>query len=179
MRAKRPLLIDLPSADRYCAAMRSTSRETKVWDVTPARRRATRLASTALTFGAALASIALLIAWMDFRLVTHAWSIEIFVLCVAGIFAILGIWLGNRLTPRTRTREFRTNQDALDYLGISEREFQVLELLASGETNKAIARKLAISPNTVKSHCGRLFAKLEVESRTQAIRRAREMSLLP
>jgi ATP/maltotriose-dependent transcriptional regulator MalT len=55
----------------------------------------------------------------------------------------------------------------------------VLDLLAAGQSNKVIARALGISPNTVKTHLARLFAKLEVESRTQAIRKARELELVP
>jgi ATP/maltotriose-dependent transcriptional regulator MalT len=55
----------------------------------------------------------------------------------------------------------------------------VLELLAVGDANKEIARKLDISPNTVKTHIASLFAKLEVQRRTQAIQRARELRILP
>jgi ATP/maltotriose-dependent transcriptional regulator MalT len=55
----------------------------------------------------------------------------------------------------------------------------VLELLAEGASNKLIARRLDISPNTVKSHAARLFEKLEAQSRTQAVHKARELDLLP
>lgn len=47
---------------------------------------------------------------------------------------------------------------ALAALGISEREFQTLVLLADGLTNKEIARQLSVSPNTVKTHVGHLYA---------------------
>ena len=49
------------------------------------------------------------------------------------------------------------------------REEQVLRLLASGLSNKAIARSLAIAENTVKSHLKSVFEKLRVQSRTQAV----------
>ena len=52
---------------------------------------------------------------------------------------------------------------------LSARELQVLGLLASGQSNKAIARALDISENTVKFHLKHLFAKLEVDNRTAAI----------
>ena len=52
-------------------------------------------------------------------------------------------------------------------------------VLAAGDANKEIARKLDISPNTVKTHIASLFAKLEVQRRTQAIQKARELKLLP
>jgi NarL family two-component system response regulator LiaR len=54
----------------------------------------------------------------------------------------------------------------------------VLELLAAGRSNKEIANALGVSPNTVKTHVGRLFGKLEVSRRTEAILRARELGML-
>lgn len=50
-------------------------------------------------------------------------------------------------------------------------------LLAQGQSNKQIAQRLEVSPNTVKSHLASLFAKLEVARRTEAILRARELGL--
>jgi ATP/maltotriose-dependent transcriptional regulator MalT len=63
-------------------------------------------------------------------------------------------------------------------LGISDREFEVLELLAAGRSNKEIASALNVSPNTVKTHVAKIFAKLEVTRRTEAILRARELGML-
>lgn len=61
---------------------------------------------------------------------------------------------------------------------LTTREREVLELLAAGETNEAIARQLIISPATAKRHVANIFAKLAVVNRTQAIHRARELHLL-
>ena len=51
--------------------------------------------------------------------------------------------------------------------------------LAAGESNKEIARRLGISPNTVKTHLARVFEKLGVQRRVQAIEQARLLALIP
>jgi LuxR family maltose regulon positive regulatory protein len=61
---------------------------------------------------------------------------------------------------------------------LSERELEVLALIAAGESNGEIARKLFVSTSTVKTHINRLYRKLGAHSRTQAVARAREMNLL-
>lgn len=62
--------------------------------------------------------------------------------------------------------------------GISDREVEVLELLAGGASNKEIASALHIAEGTVKNHLTHVFEKLGVTDRTQAALRAREAGLL-
>ena len=133
----------------------------------------------ALLYGAAIALVSLLLAWLDWRLFTRQWSTELAMALVALVFVALGIWLGNRLTPRRAMAGFERNERAIASLGISPRECEVLEQLAAGSANKVIARELGISPNTVKTHVARLLEKLGAANRTEAIARARELGLLP
>jgi ATP/maltotriose-dependent transcriptional regulator MalT len=74
---------------------------------------------------------------------------------------------------------FTPNTRAQEALGISRRELEVLALLAAGRSNKEIARRLAVSPNTIKTHVTKLLAKLEARRRTEAILRARELGMIP
>ena len=60
---------------------------------------------------------------------------------------------------------------------LSEREREVLELMASGKTNKEIADLLFLSPHTVKEHTSALYRKLRVRNRTEAVRRAERLGL--
>lgn len=61
---------------------------------------------------------------------------------------------------------------------ISDREIEVLKLIADGKSNASIADSLYISLSTVKTHINNLYSKLGVESRTQALARAREFNLI-
>lgn len=61
---------------------------------------------------------------------------------------------------------------------LTDREREVLDLMASGATNREIAGSLYLSPNTVKEHTSGLFRKLEVRNRTEAVQRAQRLGLL-
>jgi LuxR family maltose regulon positive regulatory protein len=61
---------------------------------------------------------------------------------------------------------------------LTERELEVLQLLAEGLPNKEIAARLIVAPSTVKQHLKNIYGKLDVHSRTQAVARGRELALL-
>ncbi len=132
----------------------------------------------ALAYGLALATGAFVLEWLDLQHGLRRWSTSAYVVAVAIGFAALGLWVGNRLTSRPRP-PFERNAAVIATLGISAREIEVLDLLAEGCANKVIARRLDISPNTVKTHVTSLFAKLEANNRTEAVGKARLHSILP
>lgn len=62
--------------------------------------------------------------------------------------------------------------------GLSDREMEVLQLIATGATNREIAAELNLSPHTVKEHTSTVYRKLEVRNRAEAVQRAQRLGLL-
>ena len=135
---------------------------------------------TVLIYGVILAVATLALQWLQYRYLARSYPVEIYVGLIAVGFMGLGVWVGARLFRKSAVAgpDFDGNPQAVASLGISGRELEVLNLLAAGQSNKEIAGKLSVSPNTVKTHVSRLFEKLKVSRRTQAILRARELGMI-
>jgi DNA-binding NarL/FixJ family response regulator len=134
---------------------------------------------TILAYGAVLAAGTFVLEWLEFRLLVRTHAVEAYIALVAAAFMGVGVWLGAKLFRHASAVPFVPNTRVRETLGISGRELEVLELLAAGRSNKEIARRLDVSPNTVKTHVTKLFAKLEARRRTEAILRARELGMIP
>jgi LuxR family transcriptional regulator, maltose regulon positive regulatory protein len=61
---------------------------------------------------------------------------------------------------------------------LSQRELEVLQLLATGRSNREIATELYVATGTIKAHLNNIFRKLEARSRLEAVTRARDLGLL-
>ncbi len=146
-----------------------------------------------ILYGSSLAGILILLKWLEYRFVIMDHSFEVYIGAIALIFTSLGIWLALKLNrPKTHTiiverRVFVTpapaasavpDDDTLLKLGISKREWEVLSLMSEGLSNQEIADRLFLSLNTIKTHSSRLFEKLEVKRRTQAIEKGKRLGLL-
>ena len=79
---------------------------------------------------------------------------------------VLGFFAGNRSTTSTTP-----------FPELTEREREVLDLVARGLTNAEIARRLVVSDKTVRNHVSNVFAKLHVAGRAEAVARARDAGL--
>jgi DNA-binding NarL/FixJ family response regulator len=142
-----------------------------------------------LYYAIAMGALMILLRSLELQLVIIKHAFEIYAAIIAIIFTALGVWLAVKLTkPKTNTiiiekeipqKEFVFNESEFARLGISKRELEVLELMASGYSNAEIAAKMFFSANTFKTHAANLFEKLEVKRRIQAVERAKQLGLLP
>jgi DNA-binding NarL/FixJ family response regulator len=131
----------------------------------------------AAIYGALLAAGALVLQWLDYQRVARMHSGDIYLFLMAALFLALGIFVGARVyAPLKRANG---NPQAQTSLGISPSELLVLKEIAAGRSNKEIASRLKISPNTVKTHAARLFDKLGAKRRTDAVNKARELGIVP
>lgn len=145
---------------------------------------------TILVYGLLGGVLIAVLKFVEYRFLVVEHSLEVYGGVVALLFAALGIWLGLKLTrPRetvvvkevhVRTASpFVLNAVRQEQLGITPRELEILALIAEGLSNREIAARLFVSENTVKTHSGRVFDKLNARRRTQAVQLAKEAGLIP
>jgi two-component system, NarL family, response regulator LiaR len=143
-----------------------------------------------LIFGVCSGILIVILRLIEYRFLVVEHSLEIYGGLVALVFAAVGIWLGLKLTKKEEvlvvkevrvptSQPFTLNEAKLGDLGITKRELEILELMASGLSNREIAEKLFVSENTVKTHSSRLFDKLSAKRRTQAVQIGKELGLIP
>jgi NarL family two-component system response regulator LiaR len=143
-----------------------------------------------LIYGLCGGLLIVLLKFVEYRFLVVQHSIEIYGGLIALLFAVLGIWLGLKLTKTKETivvrevrlpaeQSFTLNEVRLRELGITRRELEILKLIAGGLSNREIAEKLFVSENTVKTHSSRLFDKLSAKRRTQAVQLGKEFGLIP
>jgi DNA-binding CsgD family transcriptional regulator len=130
-------------------------------------------------YGVLLAAGSAALAALDYLELARAHAGSVYTGIVALGFLALGVWVGARALRPPPALPFDGNPAARAALGLSPRELDVLEQLAAGHSNKEIARRLEVSPNTVKTHLAQLYAKLGARRRTDAVQRARGLGLLP
>ena len=128
--------------------------------------------------------------YIEYRFIVVEHSIEIYGALIAAIFAAVGIRLGLSLSrpkevvvvreaPATVDRPFARNDARVAELGLTPRELEILDRIAGGLSTRQIAEALFVSENTVKTHASRLFDKLGVNRRTQAVHVARTLGIIP
>ena len=147
----------------------------------------------ALLYGLLGGVLIALLKVLEYKHFVHAYPSEIYGGLVAVVFAGLGIYLGRRWrrahevvvvrevevpAPAAPPAPFAADPERLKELGITAREHEILRLIAEGLSNREIGARVFISENTVKTHSSRLFDKLGVSRRVQAVQRARELGLI-
>lgn len=143
-----------------------------------------------IIYGTSMALLLLLLKWLEYRLTIVDRSMELYVGTIAIVFMGLGGWLALRLAkPKTETlvveKTVYVENPVIPTAAIgnvdhelSPRELEVLQLMAGGLSNQEIADRLFVSLNTVKTHASKIFEKMDVKRRTQAVEKAKRLKII-
>jgi DNA-binding CsgD family transcriptional regulator len=143
-----------------------------------------------LLTGAAGGLLIAALQFLEYRHFVREYPGEVYGGLVAVIFTAVGAYVGLKWTRAKHVvvvREVRVpeggpfvrNGEALRESGLTPRELEILGLIADGLSSREIGEKLFVSENTVKTHSARVFGKLGVARRTQAVQEGRRMGLIP
>jgi len=108
---------------------------------------------------------------------SNEWMITLFAI----LFLAFGYYASRVISkPKIEYKEIpkKIDDERITELGISTREYEVLQLISSGLSNQEIAQKLFISESTVKTHVSNLLMKLDAKRRTQAVTNAKAINIL-
>lgn len=151
---------------------------------------------TVIIYGLLLAGLSGVIKLIEYKYFVRDMTLEGYLGIIAILFTIVGIWAGTKLVGRktiikeipvevavpvmlpSQNVTFIQDDARTKSLGISQREYDVLELMSKGLSNQEIADALFISLSTVKTHSANIYMKLDVKRRTQAVQRAKELQLI-
>ncbi len=133
-----------------------------------------------LIYGVALALLALFLSGIRYFYFVRELPTQLFILALGLLFTGMGLWAGHRLSASNGAPAGHggVSQRAIDSLGLTARELQVLTLMAEGCSNQEIASELFVSVHTVQSHVSSLLGKLDVKRRTQAVREGQMLGLI-
>lgn len=148
------------------------------------------MARQVVVWGAAGGILIALLKLIEYKHFVHDYPSEVYGGLVALIFTAVGIYFGLKWTrvkeivvvkevPVPAGGPFVLNEAKLREVGLTPREHEILGLIAQGLSNRDIGEKLFVSENTVKTHSSRLFEKMQVNRRLQAVQRGKELGIIP
>lgn len=144
-----------------------------------------------ILYGFILAALVFLLKWLQWKFLLVDNALEIYIGLIAVFFTILGIWVARQLTkPKIekvivekdvfvpQAEDFTINKTELEKFNFTNREYEILQLIAVGHSNADIADQLFLSISTVKTHVSNLYVKMDVKRRGQAIDKAKRLRIV-
>lgn len=138
-----------------------------------------------------MAALVFVLKWLQWKYLIVDNAIDIYIGLIAVFFTVLGIWIATQLTkPKVErvieekevfvplSEDYPINQAALEALHLTNREYEILQLISKGHSNAEIADALFLSLSTIKTHLSNLYVKMDVKRRTQAIEKAKRLQIV-
>ncbi|SEP93762.1 regulatory protein, luxR family [Hyunsoonleella jejuensis] len=128
---------------------------------------------TILVFSGLILALVLLFQLSTYSIYSGNLKTEVAVAVIAVVFLVVGIYINKKTLHKQQTDTKDINLQKIKDLEITEREYEVLQAISEGLSNKEIADKLFISESTIKTHVSNLLVKLNAKRRTQALQIAK------
>lgn len=133
---------------------------------------------TIAVFAGLIFALLLLFQVSKYAIISGNVNIEIIIAVIAIVFLIVGIYLNKKSLQKETVDTTEIDHNKIKELDITEREYEVLQHIAQGLSNKEIAETLFLSESTIKTHVSNLLVKLNAKRRTQALQVAKELQIL-
>jgi len=133
---------------------------------------------TVLVFSLLILAILLLFQFSKYALISNNLQTEIVIAIIAIVFFLVGIAIHKKSLQKTKLSSVAIDYKKIKSLEISKREYEVLQKITEGLSNKEIADSLFLSESTIKTHVSNLLIKLNAKRRTQAIQIAKSLQII-
>ncbi|WP_299155784.1 response regulator transcription factor [uncultured Tenacibaculum sp.] len=133
---------------------------------------------TIFIFSALILALFFLFKISKYALVFNDLRIEIVIGIIAVIFFFIGIYINKKSLSKPKVLSVEINYKKIAELNITKREYEVLQKIAEGLSNKEIAESLFLSESTIKTHVSNILMKLDSKRRTQAVQIAKSLQIL-
>ena len=133
---------------------------------------------TVLVFGGLILALLLLFKISELTYLSGDLRLEFILSGIALLFFFVGIYINKKSLRKQEQASIEIDFKRIKKLEISEREYEVLQKISEGLSNKEIAEQLFVSESTVKTHVSSLLLKLNAKRRTQAIQIAKSIQIL-
>lgn len=133
---------------------------------------------TVLVFTLLIFALLLLFQLSKYAMISGNLNFEFIIAIIAIVFFFIGVYLNKRSLHKKIIPSTEINHQKIQDLEISNREYEVLQAISEGLSNKEIANKLFLSESTIKTHVSNLLVKLNAKRRTQAIQIAKAYQII-
>ena len=133
---------------------------------------------TILVFALLIFALLLLFQLSKYAMISGNLDTEIVVAIIAVVFFFIGVYLNKKSLHKPVNVSVEIDHKKIKELDISNREYEVLQAISEGLSNKEIADKLFVSESTIKTHVSNLLIKLNAKRRTQALQIAKELQII-
>lgn len=133
---------------------------------------------TVFVFTLLILALLLLFQIGKYAIVSGNLKTEIIVAIIAIVFFFIGIYINKKSIQKQNKSSIEINHKKINDLGITNREYEVLQHISLGLSNQEIADKLFLSESTIKTHVSNLLVKLNAKRRTQALQIAKNLQII-